>query len=74
MKRFHRAAIAALGVGVAALALALPARAQSGSPSPSGDQVVLRVGMAADLDTDNVWAVSGGSGWAVITAEYDMLR
>ena len=74
MKRFRRAAIAALGVGVTALALALPARAQSGSPSPSGDQVVLRVGMAADLDTDNVWAVSGGSGWAVITAEYDMLR
>ena len=73
MTRFRRAVFAALGVGLAALALALPARAQSESASGTAD-VVLRVGVVADLDTDNVWAVSGGSDWLAATTQYDMLR
>jgi peptide/nickel transport system substrate-binding protein len=75
MTRFHKAVVAVAAVGMAALSLALPARAQS-SPSASGgaDDVVLRVGVVADLGTDNVFAISGGSDWLAATTQYDMLR
>jgi len=72
MKRFRRTGVAALGVGMAALALTLPAQAQSASPSGSGD-VMLKVGVVADLDTDNVFAISGGSDWLAATTQYDMM-
>jgi peptide/nickel transport system substrate-binding protein len=73
MKRFRTPLLTAVAVGMTALALALPAQAQSSSPSGSGDEVVLRVGVVADLDTDNVFAVSGGSDWLAATTQYDML-
>jgi peptide/nickel transport system substrate-binding protein len=66
-----RKALAA-GAGVLiAVTVAGTARAQSttGADAP----VTLRVGVTADLDTDNVFAVSGGSDWTVATSEYDML-
>ena len=57
------------------LGLVPGARAESGpSAVPSdGSKVVLRVGETADLDTDNPFAVSGGSDWTVVTTQYDML-
>lgn len=54
------------------LATASVAHAQSSTPSAGGD-LVLRVGVVSDLITDNPWAVSAGSDWAVVTAQYDML-
>ena len=73
MRRNHRKVFAgAAGLTLACLGLLAPgARAQSAS----GDDapVTLRVGVAADLDTDNVFAVSGGSDWTVATTQYDML-
>jgi peptide/nickel transport system substrate-binding protein len=74
MNRFRRLLIAAVGVGTVALALALPAQAQSSSPSGGGEGLALTVGVVADLATDNVWAVSGGSDWSAVTTEYDMMR
>ncbi len=53
-----------------AVGLAGGARAQTSS---TAEPVTLRVGVTADLDTDNVWAISGGSDWTVATSEYDML-
>ncbi len=74
MNRMRRLLAAVAGLGLGALLFAAPsAHAQSASPS-EGDRVTMRVGVAADLDTDNVFAVSGGSDWALITAEYDMMR
>ena len=57
-----------------AVMIASAAYAQTATPasSSSGD-VVLRVGVIADLDTDNVFAVSAGSDYTVATSEYDML-
>jgi peptide/nickel transport system substrate-binding protein len=43
---------------------------QSGSPD---EDVVLRVGVTANLDNDNVWAITAGSDWIVATLQYDML-
>ncbi len=74
MRKHRRLLIATIALGLTGLAFTLPARAQSTSPSDSGDDVVLRVGVTADLDTDNVFAVSGGSDWTVATSEYDMMR
>jgi peptide/nickel transport system substrate-binding protein len=72
-----------IGIGVAivvaTLLVAVPwARAQSSpsaaTPSSSqGSATVLRVGTTSDLDTDNPFAVSGGSDWTVVTSQYDML-
>jgi peptide/nickel transport system substrate-binding protein len=73
MNRLRRLVIGTLGVAMAALTLTLPAQAQSSSPSAEDEQVVLTVGVAADLDTDNVFAASAGSDWAVMTTEYDMM-
>ena len=53
-----------------AVGLAGGARAQTTS---TDEPVTLRVGVTADLDTDNVWAISGGSDWTVATSQYDML-
>ena len=61
MHRFRKPLVAVMGVAAVAIALALPAQAQSSSPSSGGADVVLRVGVVADLGTDNVFAVSGGS-------------
>jgi peptide/nickel transport system substrate-binding protein len=76
MRKHRRLLVATIALGLTGLAVTMPARAQSSSSSPSdgGDDVVLRVGVTADLDTDNVFAVSGGSDWAVATSEYDMMR
>ena len=46
--------------------------AQAEPVKPAGD-VVLRVGEVADLITANPFAVSAGSDWTVVTAQYDML-
>jgi peptide/nickel transport system substrate-binding protein len=73
MKTLHRMMIVGLGLGMAAVVLTLPAQAQSSSASSDAQPVVLRVGVAADLDTDNVFAASAGSDWAVMTTEYDMM-
>jgi peptide/nickel transport system substrate-binding protein len=63
----------ALGV-MFVVTIASAAGAQTANPSASstGD-VTLRVGVIADLDTDNVFAVSAGSDYTVATSEYDML-
>ena len=70
-----------IGIGIAVLVVTLVglvpwAQAQS-SPSSTasaqGQKVVLQVGETADLDTDNPFAVSGGSDWTVVTSQYDML-
>ncbi len=56
----------------AALATAGPsARAQSATATD--EPIVLRVGTTVDLITDNPFAVSAGSDWSVVTAQYDML-
>jgi len=47
------------------------ARAQGSSAAVA--PVVLRVGTTVDLITDNPFAVSAGSDWSVVTAQYDML-
>ena len=75
MSTGHRRALAAAAsVVVAVLALAGPA-AHAQSTAPSGDEpVILRVGLSADLTTDNVFAVSAGSDYTVATTEYDMLQ
>ncbi len=57
-----------------AATIATAASAQTATPAASsGGDVVLRVGVIADLDTDNVFAVSAGSDYTVATSEYDML-
>lgn len=64
------------GVLLAAAALAATllttplAAAQSASPD---EEVVLRVGTIANLDNDNVWAITAGSDWTVATLQYDMM-
>ena len=65
-----RRSLAAVASILMAVGLAGTARAQSTTASAP---VTLRVGVTADLDTDNVWALSGGSDWTVATSEYDML-
>ena len=50
------------------------AQAQDASDASAPDEpVVLTVGTTVDLITDNPWAVSAGSDWSVVTAQYDML-
>jgi peptide/nickel transport system substrate-binding protein len=62
----------AAAIATVALAAAGPfARAQESSASD--EPVVLRVGTTIDLITDNPFAVSAGSDWSVVTAQYDML-
>ena len=71
---YRRALAAAASIVVTVLALAGPA-AHAQSTAPSGDEpVILRVGLSADLTTDNVFAVSAGSDYTVATTEYDMLQ
>jgi peptide/nickel transport system substrate-binding protein len=59
------------------LAASIPfANAQDASDAPTSsadEPVVLTVGTTVDLITDNPWAVSAGSDWTVVTAQYDML-
>ncbi len=63
----------AIGV-MLVVTIAGAAAAQTATPAASsGDDVTLRVGVIADLDTDNVFAVSAGSDYTVATSEYDML-
>jgi len=70
-----------IGAGLAVvmlLGLVPGARAQSsptsaGSSASQGSKTVLRVGETADMDTDNPFAVSGGSDWTSVTIQYDML-
>jgi len=64
-----------IGTTLAATVLAMLSitpGAQAQSASPAGD-VVLRVGEVSDLITANPFAVSAGSDWTVVTAQYDML-
>ena len=63
----------ALGV-MFVVTIATAAGAQTATPAASstGD-TTLHVGVIADLDTDNVFAVSAGSDYTVATSEYDML-
>jgi peptide/nickel transport system substrate-binding protein len=72
-RRIRTTIVIAATAMLALMLAAGTASAQSTSPS-AGDEVVLRIGVAADLGTDNVFAVSGGSDWSVATTEYDMLR
>ena len=66
--------MAAVLAGIVMTAAGTAAHAQSTSPSaPAGEPVILRVGVTANLDTDNVFAVSAGSDYTVATSEYDML-
>jgi len=55
---------------LAMLAITPGAHAQSASQVAD---VVLRVGEVSDLITANPFAVSAGSDWTVVTAQYDML-
>ncbi|MGZ8574568.1 MAG: hypothetical protein ACXWZC_11625, partial [Actinomycetota bacterium] len=81
MRRWVRRHRSAHPIGVAAvatlvaLATSIPfANAQDASDASSPDEpVVLTVGTTVDLITDNPWAVSAGSDWSVVTAQYDML-
>ena len=70
MRKAIRLSLAVGASILMAVGLAGTARAQS---STSDAPVTLRVGVIADLDTDNVFAVSAGSDWTVATSEYDML-
>lgn len=65
-------ALAAATLGVLAAAGPL-ASAQDSSSSAADAPVVLTVGTTVDLITDNPFAVSAGSDWTVVTAQYDML-
>ncbi len=75
MKSIYRKALAsAAGMIMIVLALAgSSAHAQSTSPS-GDDKIILRIGVAADLTSDNVFAASAGSDWGVATTQYDMLQ
>jgi peptide/nickel transport system substrate-binding protein len=68
MRRWVVTAVAA--TMVAMLGNAPGVRAQPSSPA---GPVVLRVGEVSDLITANPFAVSAGSDWTVVTAQYDML-
>ena len=71
VRTFGVAASATLMMLAAAGAVA---QAQDASDASSPDEpVVLTVGTTVDLITDNPWAVSAGSDWSVVTAQYDML-
>jgi peptide/nickel transport system substrate-binding protein len=64
----------ALAVAFAITMLGVTAASFAGAQSPSADDdLVLRVGVVADIATDNPWAVSGGSDWTVATIQYDMM-
>ena len=63
---------AAAVVAIAILAAATPLAQGQGSDAQDAP-VVLRVGTTVDLITDNPFAVSAGSDWTVVTAQYDML-
>jgi peptide/nickel transport system substrate-binding protein len=71
MGKAIRRSLAATASILMAVGLAGTARAQSSTSTQA--PVTLRVGVIADLDTDNVFAVSAGSDWTVSTSEYDML-
>jgi len=65
---------AATAVLIALAAGGTLASAQDASDAPATDvPVVLTVGTTVDLITDNPFAVSAGSDWTVVTAQYDML-
>jgi peptide/nickel transport system substrate-binding protein len=69
-----RAAAAATLIVLAASIPFANAQDASDAPTSSTDEpVVLTVGTTVDLITDNPWAVSAGSDWTVVTAQYDML-
>ncbi len=67
----HTAGVSASAVMIVLAVSGSFALAQSSGSSDG--PVVLRVGTTVDLITDNPWAVSAGSDWAVVTAQYDML-
>ena len=64
--------VLAFGTALATMALVTAPFASAQSDSPD-DEVVLRVGVTANLDHDNVWAITAGSDWIVATLQYDML-
>ncbi|HTG47935.1 MAG TPA: peptide ABC transporter substrate-binding protein [Actinomycetota bacterium] len=72
----RRRIVIVVAVLAAASAVLLPAALAQSSPSSaasSGQKIVLRVGEVADMNTDNPFAVSGGSDWTAATIQYDML-
>ena len=74
-KRLVHAVVVAAAATLVVLAATGPlARAQDASDATASDEpVVLTVGTTVDLITDNPFAVSAGSDWTVVTAQYDML-
>ncbi len=74
--RGRRTGLRRIGVAAALATVALAATgpfAQAQTPSSADAPIVLRVGTTVDLITDNPFAVSAGSDWSVVTAQYDML-
>ncbi len=67
----------ALGVLAAVVAVAVPTIAipfaEAQTATPADEELVLRVGVVADLNTDNPWAVEAGSDWTAVTIQYDMM-
>ena len=76
MRTRRRTRLRTIGVAAALATVALAAAgpfAQAQGSSATAEPVVLRVGTTIDLITDNPFAVSAGSDWSVVTAQYDML-
>ncbi len=74
--RGRRNRMRVVGVAAATAIVALAAAgpiAQAQETTATVEPVVLRVGTTIDLITDNPFAVSAGSDWSVVTAQYDML-
>lgn len=59
-------------VAVAVPTIAIPF-AEAQTATPTDEELVLRVGVVADLNTDNPWAVEAGSDWTAVTIQYDMM-
>ncbi|HEX7246695.1 MAG TPA: ABC transporter substrate-binding protein, partial [Actinomycetota bacterium] len=70
--RVRRPAVIAAVVAAVTGSIAIPfAGAQT--PTPEAEDLVLRVGVVSDLNTDNPWAVEAGSDWSAVTIQYDMM-
>jgi peptide/nickel transport system substrate-binding protein len=54
-------------------AVSLPSASAQSSASVSDEPIVLRIGVSADLTTNNIYASAAGSDWAFFPAEYDYL-
>jgi peptide/nickel transport system substrate-binding protein len=75
--RGRRNAMLARGTAGIVVTLALVATAGASALAQSSTAtdapIVLRIGTTVDLITDNPFAVSAGSDWSVVTAQYDMM-